>query len=724
MLLKGQAIPVWYFYIIYLIDLNQLKTSNVTIASDASTHQISISECNFSNSTLDIKANNIILAATSILAAQQTTTSLDLEVHSSLEIRSCSLPTVMVLCLTTNCSIMVNNSNITTVKQPRHFRSDGYVVIQNSQFFGGLQVNGSPTLSIQSCMFFNNIEMDAIFLSTSYYSQHTIQNSAFVGGKNGVYTTATLWDLSISGCQFQSIKEDNIYIGNVENLILIKDTSFSGGERGVYVPNTRTLFILNCNFQNIENENILLREFERVEVIDSGVVSGSYGVRIDSEVYWDWVYQRCFECGVFIRNTSISNTDYGLSFSSNKQVVVYDSVVKNNAVGIISISSLLIIQRTTIFGNGFGVVLTSGTTGVNNCSFFSNERAAIAALNPTHYVNSVEILDCRFYKNLDTPIRIVGSQSYRGENIIRDNIAARGGGLALSSGSVTFSPGSKTKFINNTALEYGGAIYRGIAPVIVWSEFMSILTGEIRLSRDHSLSRILASRACHFLYEQCNNCVVLSGNKATLGGLDVYTVTAETCTALTNETLNPFKFDNRTLSTSFRISSDPTRVCFCVDNVPQCENKTFLMLNETGYPGEIFSISVALTGYKFSRVAGSVYTNVLGQDYSEVIDHTQHVQTVGLMECGALTYTVSSNKRDKSAVLVLTVQEYITHKQTITKEIEKTIRNVYSEECSEQSELVPCVVYVANVQSNNLCERIIQCQTLFTSSVFINVTLE
>ena len=130
-----------------------------------------------------------------------------------------------------------------------------------------------------------------------------------------------------------------------------------------------------------------------------------------------------------------------------------------------------------------------------------------------------------------------------------------------------------------------------------------------------------------------------------------------------------------------------------------------------------FSISVALAGYYFSRVAGSVYTNVLGQDHREVINHTQHVQTVGLMECGDLTYTVSSNK---SVILVLTVQEYITHKQTIRKEIKKTITKVYSEECSVQTKLTPCLT----LRLSYKCETIPNCTNLFTTSVFINVTLE
>ena len=704
------------FLHIYLIDLNQFKTSNVTITSDASTHQISIRECNFSNSTLDIKANNIILAATSALAAQQNTSGLDLEVHSSLEIRSCSLPAVMVFCLSTNCSVMVDSSNITTVKQPSHFRSNGNVVIQNSQIFGGIQVSDSPTLLIQSCMFFNDIEMDAIFLGGSNHSQLTIQDSAFVGGKNGIYTAVTLWDLSISGCRFQSIEEDNIYIENVENSVFIRDTIFSGGEKGVDVQNVHGLFnILKCKFQNIKNENILLSRFKWADIRDSEVVGGSYGVRI---AYWNCFY---FERSLQIHNASISNTDYGLSVNgetnnTKQRVVVSDSVVKNNAVGIVDFNSPLIIQRTIISGNGFGMVHITAwyTTQVNNCSFFSNERAAIAAM-----IGIVEISDCHFYENLDAPIRILlGHLIFRGENIIRDNTAVRGGGLALSSGYVTFSSGSKTKFINNTAIEYGGAIYKGSYPVIFWNDLMPMLH-ESRLSdviRQYSIVVI-----CFLFYEDCNNCITFSDNKATLGGLDVYGVTAETCSiASTTDTLNLFKFDNGTLSTSFRISSDPTRVCFCVDNVPQCENKTFLMLNETRYPGETFSTSVALAGYNFSRVAGSVHTSVLGQDYSEVINHTQHVQTVGLMECGALTYTVSSNKTDKSVILVLTVQEYITHKQIIEKEIEKTIRNVYLEECSVQTKLTPCLTLVSSYQ----CEAILNCTNHFTTPVFINVTLE
>ena len=81
------------------------------------------------------------------------------------------------------------------------------------------------------------------------------------------------------------------------------------------------------------------------------------------------------------------------------------------------------------------------------------------------------------------------------------------------------------------------------------------------------------------------------------------------------------------------------------------------MLNVTGYPGETFTASVVLTGYNLGRVAGPVYTNVLGRDYKRVVRESEHIQPVELMECTNISYTVSSSD---SVVLVLTAEEETT----------------------------------------------------------------
>ena len=106
------------------------------------------------------------------------------------------------------------------------------------------------------------------------------------------------------------------------------------------------------------------------------------------------------------------------------------------------------------------------------------------------------------------------------------------------------------------------------------------------------------------------------------------------------------------------------------------------MLNETRYPGETFTVSVVTTGFKFGRVAGSVYTNVLGRDYKEVIRESQHVQTVELLECTNISYTVSHND---SIVLVLTTEPRNTEKLDKIF-IDLNTKKVYSQDplCSIQ----------------------------------------
>ena len=130
------------------------------------------------------------------------------------------------------------------------------------------------------------------------------------------------------------------------------------------------------------------------------------------------------------------------------------------------------------------------------------------------------------------------------------------------------------------------------------------------------------------------------------------------------------------------------------------------MLNETRYPGETFTISVVLTGFKFGRVAGSVYTNVLDRGYGEVIRESQHVQTVELMECTNISYTVFSID---SIVLVLTSEEENTEKLDETF-IDINTRKVYSQNfaCSVQDQF-----------GYDSCH-----DTLLYTPAYINVTLE
>ena len=99
-----------------------------------------------------------------------------------------------------------------------------------------------------------------------------------------IRSDASTHQISIRECNFrnstfQSIKEGNIYIGNVENSVFIRDTSFSGGEKGVDVQSAHTLSILNCNFQNIKQNDIYIGNVEKfTRIKDTSFSGGKRGV--------------------------------------------------------------------------------------------------------------------------------------------------------------------------------------------------------------------------------------------------------------------------------------------------------------------------------------------------------------------------------------------------------------------------------------------------------------
>ena len=519
---------------------------------------------------------------------------------------------------------------------------------------------------------------------TSYYQSDTIldteiqiRNCTFVGEWNRINTNSR--KLLIQDCDFQNV---GLYVGNYQsntNLdteIQIQNCTFVGGQ--LYIRNVKRLIIQDCDFQ-YGNE--------------STVGSISY-------------LQIFYVNNVVIRNTTVSAIE--IVFSSVRNGTIIECSIQNNLVGLASFHSHLNIENTNITENGFGLVIMEidfygrrienikPTASIGNSIFSGNSILGIFLINMPP---GIVIDNCSFCDNLGTSITAYQTTfELRGENLFRDNTAERGGGLALYESTVEFGHGSTTAFINNTANEFGGAIY------IATYSTLSFLQ-ELLIIIDNEFPDLPFSDPNAFLNQSCfyttndESSITFAGNNATLGGLDIYgaTVYSEDCDPLNKST---FDFSNM-LPSTYKISSDPTRVCVCKDNSPQCENRTYLLLNETRYPGETFTISVALAGYNFGRVAGSVYTNVLGRNYKNVIDpDSQHVQTVDLMECSDLKYTVSSTKTSDSIVLILTAQEHYTLEQD-RKNIQADLRNT---NCSNRGQF--------------------PCTALLTTPLYINVALQ
>ena len=197
------------------------------------------------------------------------------------------------------------------------------------------------------------------------------------------------------------------------------------------------------------------------------------------------------------------------------------------------------------------------------------------------------------------------------------------------------------------------------------------------------------------------------GNNADSGGRDIFGLTglsySDNYRCSVSEDDNIFDFDDSVPST-YRLASNPSRVCFCVNDTQQCQNRAYLVLKETRFPGESFNISVALVGFNFSRVTGSVFATVLDRQAGSVNDN-QHIKSIDdYVQSTELTYTVLSNQTSRPLILGLSVEKLILqgNQDDIIKE---SVNNIYSLACNATHFPAPCAA-------------------LLHTAIFINITVD
>ena len=509
-----------------------------------------------------------------------------------------------------------------------HISSSQKVSILDCRFSAGIYIKKATKMLFQRMDLHNGI---SIYKANNV----TIQDSTFSGASvhHDIIKITEASSVLIQRINVSEIERNAaIRLYMVKN-VAIKDSIMSGGLTWVVVVDISSVLIQRVEVYDMVECALSLRTVGKLTIQDSTISQGEIGVFIDGKQT---------NSSVEIQRTLVSNMDNkALYFLEVRKVVIFDSMINSNGIGLSSMPKKDLEYLKC-----------------KNCTFSSNKNSGLVLINSP---SGTLLDDCRFYANQGSSITLYSSTiKLRGETIFRDNNPEIGGGLAMFDSEMVFGLRSITKLINNTAQTGGGlALFNSRmilkeAKVMFKNNTANEHGGAIYINALPSLlnekGENIAGEECFYKTNDANSLITFTNNQARLGGLDIHGVTlyADECSVKNRL----FQFENT--STSLQISSAPTRVCFCINNVPQCENRNYLMLNETRYPGETFTASVVLTGYNLGRVAGSVYANVLGRDYKEVIREMQHVQTVELMECTNISYTVSS--RD-SAVLVLTTKD-------------------------------------------------------------------
>ena len=282
-----------------------------------------------------------------------------------------------------------------------------------------------------------------------------------------------------------------------------------------------------------------------------------------------------------------------------------------------------------------------------NCTFLDSEPPAAMYKSIIYSVtiltnSNVTFFNCIFEDNIGTAITVANSAvTFKGTNTFRNNSGTDGGALLFSTNSyMILQENTHIHFINNHAERSGGAIY----------------------VRDRDCFH---DSPCFFqlpsVYVQSLNIkLYFENNTATFGGTALYGGLLNDCKAIHEGTIysNTIWRDFDAISEGLHntvlepstISSDPIGVCFCINNIPDCDKK---WNNITIYPGQSFNISAITVGQRNGTVRGVILADI---DHGTV-DNLQKLQSLeSYQHCTNLTYTVFS--LEKSATLTVSESEY------------------------------------------------------------------
>ena len=236
-----------------------------------------------------------------------------------------------------------------------------------------------------------------------------------------------------------------------------------------------------------------------------------------------------------------------------------------------------------------------------------------------------------------------------------NNRGIRGGAMALYSSTLNVLPDTSVLFVNNVAVETGGAVY--VNPSLTPDQLLLIIEQE---SFPETPARKDTRPKCFY---QLLNCSIgstyafsFSNNSAMNGGDDIYGASLEfhQRSGKCNLTVN---INNTGLSS---VSSDPTRVCLCdSQGIPQCRNNSYIFRNYAVHPGEMFTVSALVVGGDFGATMGPVYADFSSVDHPLPPSLTlalQYIQVIdNITHCSSLNYTLHNYDQENFIMYLTTV---------------------------------------------------------------------
>ena len=558
------------------------------------------------------------------------------------------------------------------------------VTVTNAVVKGGIAVEESLNVAITSCLLENVTEYGISIMNanSSLIDSVKVSNSK---GYGITYLDAT--DSLLSHVTIMNTKQSAVNLDHTYNIELNNVSVWYSESYGIFCTNSINVRILDarsvyCSDAAIRTFNSSQCNITSIHVLYSTLNAISLQNTIDvlvrdAKVQADGLYKQnvsSFQSGLHllgvvnttIINVSITNANRGIVVEFSRNVMMYNATT--SSWGFISInlrrSRHILMEHIKLTSSGGYTQrqLFFSTTSdilVKDCVFvnFSTpmtttdvtrqpaviemyKSSRVVFENSTFKGNSMSCM-----KLIDTDIEVnhtlqfIGNSAYRGAAM-----------LFLRNSSVGVPSNSSILFLNNQATATGGAIH-----LVSNDYYLSTSVGLI--ARSHCFLRGNRNTSSgKFIFS--NNTAGQGGDVLYGGSLGRactgYNSVSEysrdiQCNSCLRKLLNISVVFPKTLSF---ITSDPSRVCFCENGIPNC-CMLFQQTQRVIHSGQTVTITAAVVGQNFGTVSGSVFAHFINNN--TVVESNEQSQGYRQQSCQRFTYTILSHvKSVDNTVLVLT----------------------------------------------------------------------
>ena len=364
------------------------------------------------------------------------------------------------------------------------------------------------------------------------------------------------------------------------------------------------------------------------------------------------VIKRCSMAFMDIYEIIMSN----VSFLENYDIVFTSVMIRikgsfrfeRNFNGITIMSDLLKWNR------GSKIIITENTRAVFKNNILSNNSGSSSVIHVTSstfdiFNNTYVLFEGNFGMQCGGILLENSTMNFHpGKSLVLllNNEGNKGGAMAFYATSqiVLICSNTEINFINNHAQRVGGAIY------VHDFGSLHLVSNAIGYNYRPMLVEGLIDNVCSQSQVNMtfiNNTAQLAGS-ALYGGWIDSTMYYYNYDFLQNIDQKPFFQLNNSGDDLSVVSSDPVRVCLCLEHTPNCNG---IAQNVELFPGQTFVIRAVAVGQRYGTAPATVQA-LFRNSLESHLEDTQYIQGVGIA-CTNLTFTLRSSAKTETILLMI-----------------------------------------------------------------------